>query len=365
MFLLCSTDIKSCFARARGGQSAAAAPATVDNPAVPGEACTTVNDKVVRKRFIGSRFKVAHSALMARWAAIKWDKQAQYRQNGEVLGALEALLHAVCPAAADARAAFQALTVHGSKYSVVKLGESTEQFAIRLWTSAYRVAGLNREVCSIMNDVLRRDRELHEDEAKRDKHDREFASATKLVCTMQYFLNGARRQELFQRAWPMGPDVALDQGRSTEKNTVYRGVGLPVDFLPDPAQHLAFFVKLKEHGGRYRCPMMLATSFQKHVALGFMDRTKPKWPKVLFTVRLRDRDEIGGGCKHANFIHANATAVAGEDEFLFSAYSAFRVLSVVASSGDPTQTNKPHQIFLEACADNQLVPEDVPTAPWH
>ena len=104
---------------------------------------------------------------MSRWAVIKWDEQAQYRQKNELLVALESLLMCYCPTKADTREAFKALTSHGSKTAVVKPGESTEQFAIRLWTSPYRVAGSKREVCNIMNDVLRRDRELHDDEEKR------------------------------------------------------------------------------------------------------------------------------------------------------------------------------------------------------
>ena len=53
----------------------------------------------------------------------------------------------------------------------------------------------------------------------------------------------------------------------------------------------------------------------------------------------------------------------GEDEFLFSAYSAFEVVRVHWS---PTPQNKalPHEITLRAFPDNRAVSEDVPLSPW-
>ena len=53
----------------------------------------------------------------------------------------------------------------------------------------------------------------------------------------------------------------------------------------------------------------------------------------------------------------------GEDEFLFSAYSAFEVVRVHWS---PTPQNRllPHEITLRAFPDNLTVPEDMPLAPW-
>ncbi len=53
----------------------------------------------------------------------------------------------------------------------------------------------------------------------------------------------------------------------------------------------------------------------------------------------------------------------GEDEFLFSAYSAFEVVRVHWS---PTPHDKalPHEITLRAFPDNRAVSEDVPLSPW-
>ena len=53
----------------------------------------------------------------------------------------------------------------------------------------------------------------------------------------------------------------------------------------------------------------------------------------------------------------------GEEELLFSAYSAFRVEEVVRSA-DPTNPATPHRITIVAVYDNTVAGEDVPTAPW-
>ena len=77
------------------------------------------------------------------------------------------------------------------------------------------------------------------------KHDKEFSSAITLVCMMQHFLNGARRKAVFQKAWPMGPNVTKDHVRmivcyrlcsctqtptknKTHKHTCFRGGAGPI-----------------------------------------------------------------------------------------------------------------------------------------
>ena len=54
----------------------------------------------------------------------------------------------------------------------------------------------------------------------------------------------------------------------------------------------------------------------------------------------------------------------GEDEFLFSAYSAFEVVRVYWSA-TPQDKAHPHEITLRAFPDNRAVfLEDVPLSPW-
>ena len=54
----------------------------------------------------------------------------------------------------------------------------------------------------------------------------------------------------------------------------------------------------------------------------------------------------------------------GEDEFLFSAYSAFRV-DRVHWSPTPRDKQRPHEITLYALPDNKETSEDLPLAPWY
>ncbi len=52
-----------------------------------------------------------------------------------------------------------------------------------------------------------------------------------------------------------------------------------------------------------------------------------------------------------------------EAEFLFSAYSAFEVVSVHWSE-TPQNRDLPHEITLRAFPDNRAVSEDVELSPW-
>ena len=67
-------------------------------------------------------------------------------------------------------------------------------------------------------------------------------------------------------------------------------------------------------------------------------------------------------CKHVNFIDRTDGTVRNEDEFLFTPYSAFTVVSVTWNP-DPTWM-RPHEIVLDVAADNQTMPENLPLAPW-
>ena len=65
--------------------------------------------------------------------------------------------------------------------------------------------------------------------------------------------------------------------------------------------------------------------------------------------------------QHVAFLDKSETHE--EHEFLFSAYSAFRVHSVKRSK-HPKSSAEPHEITLVACVDNKIVEENAPTAPW-
>jgi hypothetical protein len=51
-------------------------------------------------------------------------------------------------------------------------------------------------------------------------------------------------------------------------------------------------------------------------------------------------------------------------QFLFSAYSVFRVLKIERSAS-PFDDATPHRITIQASYDNSKEAEDVPSAPWY
>ena len=111
----------------------------------------------------------------------------------------------------------------------------------------------------------------------------------------------------------------------------------------------------------------LASSFIKKKARRFADMQNDRpdpfepstgMPKVLFTI------ELGPGCLQGNYLE-KAGQVKGEKEFLFSAYSAFQVVSAKRVPEDLGTSGPTFKITLKACRDNKHVSDDVPTAPWH
>ena len=116
----------------------------------------------------------------------------------------------------------------------------------------------------------------------------------------------------------------------------------------------------------------LASSFQRRNAREFTDRQKnlpdplepsKNMPKVLYIIKL-DPD---GCCLQGNYLGEElATQTRREKEWLFSAYSAFQVISAKDSNTDTLKSpGVRFEITLKACPDNTDVSDDVPTAPWH
>ena len=130
-------------------------------------------------------------------------------------------------------------------------------------------------------------------------------------------------------------------------NVTFRGTSMPAD-------QVAFF----EKGRVYRCPMMLATSFSRAPADFFLRMAPPDRTPVLFRFWLDPDDR----CDHALYIEA-LTTVSGEEEFLYTAYSAFRVRGV-KRVGAPS-SSRPVEIDLDVFHDNKGAPEDAPLAAWH
>ena len=69
---------------------------------------------------------------------------------------------------------------------------------------------------------------------------------------------------------------------------------------------------------------------------------------------------FGHGTKQVNLVQR--TNVAGEEEFLFAAYSTFEVLEASWNAGTD---DEPHVVRLRAAIDNRKEPEELPLAPWY
>jgi hypothetical protein len=119
------------------------------------------------------------------------------------------------------------------------------------------------------------------------------------VCTINQVLVKKKRDPLASLR-PSPPD-----------GLVYRGGGFKHEYAD-------FF----QPGKKYRVPGFLATSFEKSVARGFMERAHQYCgvPCVLWTIR------VDAACMHVNYI--KNTYVDNEKEYLFTPYSPFQVIRV-------------------------------------
>jgi len=298
-------------------------------------------------RLLTSQYRQLYTVTNAKWRETDYWKVSDVKIKQRVNDLLSNLLRAYCKSKSidqkTCQAFIGALLGDIDKHMSTEHGHSTaEAMTLILWTSPQivRVGKRKMELCSILNEIIRS-----------DGTNPAFEFAVKLICMIQHFLNAGRRDSKFQMT-PGGPTAAKGSGWSTTENVVYRGSTLP-------EKHLAFFKTLAGTGRWYRAAHLVATSFDRRTANGFLQRADPSEPKVRWTVRL-NRDYK---CVNVNYIDNKLTAVKDECEYLFSAYSAFKVIQVIESD-DPTDYDTPHEIIIEATYDNARVPESVPTAPW-
>jgi len=328
----------------------------------PGGTLLELGD-IAPQRFCSTNFKVAHAALTAKWKLTKWDEPSNLEEQLTLIKeSLRSLLTEYCKSypGMNAGMAFE-MYLH----EALKPEETTADFVARLWCLDAKAreppnTGLEflkgRKLYSILAETIRKD----------DISSPLFQPAVTLVCMLQHHLNSARRHGDHVPCnrpvkWPGGRDGPSGENPlddviwSTEMHTVWRGGTLPREHLPF-YEEMAHRSKTRSDAF-YRVPQLLATSFHKRVAFEFQEQFVDN--RVLWKVKLRDPNELpqdgGGGCNQATLIEKSAYKT--EHEFLFSAYSAFRVLDV-----DSTQ--EVTKVTIEAVVDNGKVGEDVPCAPW-
>jgi hypothetical protein len=218
----------------------------------------------------------------------------------------------------------------GAKQEVDPLGNAGVTAEL-LWTSDLKLEGLgdehNKELCSLLNAAIR------SDDARLMPSAAGLARSISTLCVVRSA--GAGRA-----------DFPAD-------GVIFRGTGFD-------DRYRAFFDS--EPNRKYRVPGFLATSFSERIARGFAftNGTAMGRPAVLWVVHVdpRGRTDDEYRCKHVNFVRH--TLVAGEQEYLFTAYSVFTVRRCVWAEGDRVS-----RIEVDAALDNRAEPEDLPLAPWY
>jgi len=199
--------------------------------------------------------------------------------------------------------------------------KKTAELSTVLWTSSSKLA-LNKEFCSILNEVIRNDT-------------KDVMPHAVLLCRALAGLIVTRRKDAAALRWP--DDMVTHRGTSM------------------PREAVNFFTK----DLTYRVPMFLATSFRFQTAISFMQRSPDGMVPVHFKCYL-DPDLK---CDHALYIE-NFTLVAGEEEFLYAPYSSFKVRNVIIPDGQIAWNNA-IVIELEVQPNNKTISEDVALATWH
>ena len=192
-----------------------------------------------------------------------------------------------------------------------------QSIAVRLWTSAQKLSN-KHELCSIFNEAIRKDNEQMMPSVIA------FAKTLNLLCA-----NAQRSSKVVQ--WP---------------SVTYRGGALP-------REHHQFF----QVGKQFRVPQFLSTTKKQAVAYEFARWAGDRGEEpVIWEFHFHEIFR----CAHVNLL--SKSNVEGEEEFLFTAYSAFTVRSIEIKSD--SRWTAPHKVVLDVCPDNRDCSEDVPLAPW-
>ena len=215
------------------------------------------------------------------------------------------------------------------------------------------------EFCSLMSQAIREDGKGGACGAKMLEH------TVTLMCALELTLKATRTDGVEHKDWPMKKKPMHAPGGSSEKNMTFRGIGMP-------RKAFEFFEARAEDKQWYRVGPPLATSFSKATANTFCGYVKDKGIKdpddpeklmqrVKFHVHLVENAD-GPRPTSVNYLEHSMFA---EKEFLFSAYSAFKVLEKTEAKG-----TKPYfdwEIELLACPpdEEKKVPLDAPLASWH
>jgi len=260
--------------------------------------------------------------------------------------------------------------IHGLRESINKWclknlasNEDLKTVSMLMW-AAQKHGGVRSELCSLLNRALRDDG--HDKNGDITQSSRTALEHAVLVSRairsnlITFYTEGKVRgiDESSFRQWPEGPAFLPNRGWSSDKDSTWRGGGMP-------KADLEWFLDLEKRGcKKFRSKMFIASSFNRSIAEDFCERqydgrkdpTDPEGSgKVLIKIEFEHHN-----CCHVNYI--DKSEFPREKEFLLPPYSAFELKQVNPSKD---LDGRAHMIVIKALPNNQdqaVAPTNLPLA---
>lgn len=230
--------------------------------------------------------------------------------------------------------------------------DDVQVMSMLIWSNM-AFGGAKREFCSLLNAALRED---YPDTVV--QHAVVFSRALSSNLVM-HLVEATTRGPLLADAtnykdWPNGPKVPKHLGKSSNKDTTWRGGGMP-------KKDFDWWLELdKQTSGPKKCrtKMFVASSFTRGVAEDFAaryyDASNPDGSgRVLFRFKFERHR-----CLHVNYI--DRSRYPEEKEFLLPPYTVLELEGVQESLDLDA---KPHVITVKVAYDNQAESLDLPLIP--
>ena len=117
-------------------------------------------------------------------------------------------------------------------------------------------------------------------------------------------------------------------------------------------------------GKKYRVPGFLATSLRREIAAAFAFKAgvaNPSHPCAIWRITFDPRGKEHPEYRVRHMALVSKTLVVGEQEYLFTPYSVFTLVSVKWRAG----LIEPHEFTIRAARDNKEEDECLPLTPWY
>lgn len=213
--------------------------------------------------------------------------------------------------------------------NIDELEKDVSSTAEYLWTSGktHQVFN-NRELCSILNAVIR------------DDVEQEVEAAVA-------FIRGLNSRRIVRMK-----GASLNEQAFPLNGKTWRGGGFN-------DEHRPFFNRLKRQ--KYRVPGFLATSNDKMVAFEFAFKADKTKPCVMWCIKFDPKGKHNHKFRVKHMTFVSKSLIPGEGEYLFAPYSVFKLLSIKWSA----ELSEPHEITIRPALDNKIEEEHLPLTPWY